>query len=422
QDEITRVIREDPEQPGLLFVGTETGVYVSLDGGGAWQRLPGNLPVAPVYDMKIKDGDLVIATHGRAFWILDDLTPLRELAAGLAQETPHLFPPRRTLRRWLHWGVYGGGSANRNYRLSFGLLITYFQDEGEEGEAILRMVDSGENPPQGVIVYYTLPEEVPDNVSLTFLDENGEEIRTFTRRPAQAGNNNTNGAAKPFVPARPGLNRFVWDMRYPEPEKLEGDPVTEKATVGPFAKPGSYQVRLTVGDAQITAPFEIYIDPGTGTSHEDMEEQFALWQQIVAKIDQTHKTIKRIRRVRDQVTAWGKNLAEAGLDEPQATALQERVKSLASQLTEVEQALVQTEAKTAFDRLRLPTKLNAKLVGLVSVVASADAPPTRQTYDVFAKLSGEVDEQLEKLDSILEEGIADFNAALEDAGVPPVVV
>ena len=432
QDEITRVIRVDPEQPRLLFVGTETGIFVSLDEGASWQRMPGNLPVAPVYDMKIKEGDLVVATHGRSFWILDDLTPLRELAAGTVQEPVHLFAPRRTLRRWLHWGVYWGGSqGGRNYRLSFGLLITYFQEEGEEGQELLRLVDSGENPPRGVIVQYLLPEEVPEQLSLTFLDAAGNEIRTFQRRPDQKddeaeGNSSENDASqsvesKPYAPARPGLNRFVWDMRYPDAEKLPGDPFTEKATTGPFAPPGTYQVRLDVGGESHTATFEIYVDPRTGASQEDMEEQFRLWSQICDKVSQVHRGVKRLRTVRERVKLWAEQAKEAGLDEATRQAILEQADGLVQALTEVEDALVQTKAQTPFDRLRLPVKVNAKLVGLMSVVASADARPTRQSYDVFAKLSEEADEALGRLDAILGQELPAFNQAVLAAGIPPVV-
>ncbi len=426
QDEITRVIRVDPEQPRLLFVGTETGIFVSLDEGATWQRMPGNLPVVPVYDMKVKDGDLVVATHGRSFWILDDLTPLRELAAATVQEAVHLFAPRPTLRRWLQWGVYWGGSPGaRNYRLSFGLMITYFQEEGEEGQEVLRLVDSGENPPRGVIVYYTLPEEVPEQVSLTFLDAQGNEIRTFRRRPPQGEEPQDEEASpdesKPYVPARPGLNRFVWDMRYPDAEKLPGDPFTEKATTGPLAPPGTYQVRLDVGEVSQTATFQIYVDPRTGASQEDLEEQFRLWNQIRDKVSQVHRGVKRLRRIRERVKLWAEQAKEAEMDQDTRQAILEQADALVQKLTQVEEELVQTKAQTPFDRLRLPVKVNAKLVGLTSVVASADAAPPRQAYDVFAKLSGEADQALARLEAILGQELVAFNQVVQAAGIPPVV-
>ncbi|MEZ4834216.1 MAG: hypothetical protein R2873_19900 [Caldilineaceae bacterium] len=260
QDQITRMLREDPTQAGLLYVGTERGIFVSLDDGGHWQPMPGNLPVVPVYDFKVKGDELAIATHGRAFWIVDDLTPLRQAAAAGQGELRFgalaLFPPKRTLRRWMHWNVAGSrGPNNRNYALSFGLLISYREEKGENNEQIRKMLDCGENPPQGVIVHYTLPADVLSNVNgdvrLTFLDGEGKEIKSFRPKPQP------NGKDKPsddelFLPTKPGLNRFVWDMRYPEPEKLPEDPTTGKATMGVPARPGVYEVRLTVGEESMS--------------------------------------------------------------------------------------------------------------------------------------------------------------------------
>ncbi|MFZ1756074.1 MAG: glycosyl hydrolase [Caldilineaceae bacterium] len=424
--EITRILRADPEREGLLYVGSETGLFVSLDDGGHWQRMPGNLPVVPVYDLKVKESDLVVATHGRAFWILDDLTPLRQ--APITQspnhpitQSPTLFPPRRTLRRWLLWGLGGSQGGVRNYRLSFGMLITYREMKDENGVKVWQTIDSGENPPQGVIVYYSLPAELSGEVKLTILDGAGKEIKSFGQKPKPAPGKTSDDAAV-YLPVAPGLNRFVWDMRYPEAEKLPGDVITEKAVTGALAAPGHYAVRLQVGEETLEESFEIFVDPATGATPEAMAEQFALWQTVNGKITQTHAAIKKLRRVRDQMALWAENAGKSGLDEKQATALAERAKQIGEQLGEVEKELVSVDSKTAFDRLRKPIRLNAKLINLISVISAADAAPTRQTYDVFTHLSEQVDAQLDKLDSILEESVADFNAAVKAAEVPAVVV
>ncbi len=420
--EITRILRADPEREGLLYVGSETGLFVSFDDGANWQRMPGNLPVVPVYDLKIKDSDLVVATHGRAFWILDDLTPLREIEPRKTLNTQNLrlFPPRKTLRRWLLWGLGGSQGGVRNYRLSFGALITYREMKDENGVKVWQTIDSGENPPQGVIVYYNLPAELSEDVKLTILDGKGNEIKSFGPKPKEAAK--ANGGEDVYISAAPGLNRFIWDMRYPEAEKLPGDVITEKAVTGAMAAPGRYSVRLQVGDATLEESFEIFVDPATGATPEAMAEQFALWQTVNGKISQTHAAIKKLRRVRDQMALWAENAGKSGLDEKQATALAERAKQIGGQLGEVEKELVSVDSKTAFDRLRKPIRLNAKLINLISVIGAADAAPTRQTHDVFAHLSELVDAQLGKLDSILEESVADFNAAVKAADVPAVVV
>ena len=422
QNEITRMLRADPEREGLLYVGTEFGVFVSFDDGGAWQRIPGNLPVAPVYDMVVKDDDLVVATHGRSFWILDDLTPLREVSS-IEEGEARLFPPRETLRRWLPWSVSGARSDARNYALAFGQLITFRDEEDDTGGSTRRVLDGGENPPHGAIVYYTLPSDAED-VSLTFLDGAGNEIRTYGPKPAkeEMEKEKEEVPSIQYIPTNAGLNRFVWNMHYADAEQLPGDPFTEKSVTGAMAPPGTYQVCLTVDEESQIESFDIYIDPKVDSSQESMQAQFDLWQEVNGKLSETHQAVKRLRRARNRVTAMAEMVSESEADEQTKSAVKERAEQIGEQLGEVEAQLVQPEAKVAFDRLRLQTMLNAKLHNLISVISAADDAPTKQTYDVFGELSAQVDEQIDKLESILGESVADFNAAVQAADVPPVVV
>lgn len=422
QNEITRMLRADPAREGLLYVGTETGIFVSLDDGGSWQRMPGNLPVAPVYDMTINEGDLVVATHGRAFWILDDLTPLRQ-TDGLDESTEggaRLFTPRRTLRRWQAWTVEGMRGEGRNYALAFGQLITYRDGKGESGQNVRRMLDCGENPPQGAIVYYTLPPDA-EEVSLAVLDGEGEEIRSFGPKPADAVSEDEEEPSAAYITTDAGLNRFIWNFRYEDAERLPGDAFTENSLTGALAAPGTYQVRLTVDGESQTESFAVYVDPRVGSSQADLEAQFALWQEVNAKLSETHRAVKRLRLARKRVNSMAQTVADSEVDGETKKAIQERAEQIEAQLGEVEVELVQPEAKVAFDRIRLRAMLNAKLHNLVSVIAAADERPPQQAYDVFAYLSEETDEQLDKLDSILDESIADFNAAVQAANVPAVV-
>ena len=422
QNEITRMLRADPAREGLLYVGTETGVFVSFDDGGSWQRMPGNLPVAPVYDMTIKEGDLVVATHGRAFWILDDLTPLRQ-TDGLDESTEggaKLFTPRRTLRRWHSWGVEGMRGDGRNYGLATGQLITYRDGKGEGGQNVRRMLDCGENPPQGAIFYYTLPPDA-EEVSLAVLDGEGEEIHSFGPKPADAVSEEEENPAAGYITTDAGLNRFIWNFRYKDAEQLPGDAFTENSLTGALAAPGTYQVRLTVDGESQTESFAVYVDPRVGSSQEDLEAQFELWQEVNAKLSETHRAVKRLRLARERVKSTAETVKDSGADDGTKTAIQERAEQIAAQLGEVEAELVQPEAKVAFDRIRMRAMLNAKLHNLISVIAAADERPPQQAYDVFAYLSEETDEQLDKLDSILGESIADFNAAVQAANVPAVV-
>jgi photosystem II stability/assembly factor-like uncharacterized protein len=413
QDEVTRVIREDPACAGLLFVGTETGLYVSLDGGEGWQRWQGNLPVAPIYDMKIKECDLVIATHGRSFWIMDDVTPLRQYARGLDLTAPQLLPPQLTVRHWNNFfvGVFGS-QVGKNYMLHLGAgQVTYEESTDEYGARQRRILDGGENPPNGVILYYTLPAEVAGAVSLTLLDDAGREIRTYHAK----------GEATPkgerTIPTHPGLNRFVWDLRYPDARKVSGDLTVAEAKTGPRAAPGIYQARLNVGDWRQTQSFELKVDPRLDVTQADLDAQFALWLAIRDKVDEVHAAVTQLQDARSQIREW---VARAAKVEDTA-ALIERGERLIEQLDQLERQLIQTEARTAGDRLRLKARLNQKLISLISVVAAADAPPPRQAYAVFAELSGQADALLAELAELLGPDLEAFADLLQAQRVPPIV-
>ena len=261
------VIREDPVRRGLLYVGTETGVFVSLDSGESWFRLRNNLPVAPVYDLAVKDGDLVAATHGRSIWVLDDVTPLREAAAGEAEEPAALLPPRPTIRMWLQWGAAGGARPDKNYMLGLGMEGTYRQDPTEENEPRIQGLDVGENPPRGVIVYYYLSEAPSGDLRLTFQDREGNEIRSFTPKSdgdetSDDDDNDESSRKERRLTAHPGVNRFVWDLCYPEAEKFDGDVTTKGADTSVMAAPGTYRVVLALGDRSWTQEFRLRRTPG----------------------------------------------------------------------------------------------------------------------------------------------------------------
>ncbi len=407
-NEITRVVREDPAQPGLLFVGTETGLYVSANDGATWSRFQSNLPVAPVYDLVIKESDLVIATHGRSFWILDDFTPLRRYAAGGDGREISLVQPRTTVRHWEGWSVGAFRGPGKNYMLGLGSTVTFSEEKDEHGEVTRRVWDGGENPPNGVIIYYSLPQELTAPVELTLLDAGGGEIRSYRQRTEDTpGDERT-------LQVHPGLNRFVWDMRYPNAEKVPGDLPTEKIDIGPRAAPGRYQVRLTAGDVQQVQEFELIVDPRVTVTQQDLDAQFALWAQLRDKIDELHRAINRLRDIRAQVLGWG--------DRAQDEEIGHATTAIVEKLNAIEGELIQTGAMTASDRLRLKAKLNVKLITLVSVVAAADAGPTQQTYDVFAHLSRQADEQLARLSGLIGDDIAAFSQLVAEKGIPAVRV
>ena len=429
--EITRVIREDPVRSGLLYVGTETGIYVSLDDGESWHRLQNNLPVVPVYDLKIKDGDLVAGTHGRSFWILDDVTPLRELAADAAQASSHLFEPRSTYRRWLQWGAgMFRSETGKNYLMGLGAAATFYLEKSPEGERTRRFLDAGEGPPQGVIVYYLLEDTTADPIELTFLDADGTEIKTFTTKPedtddAKDDETKSEDKADRYIPAESGLNRFVWDMCYSDSEAITEPPSgkqemsPDKPKNGPLASPGTYQAQLKVGEQTQTQTFEICKDPRVTASQADFDAQFELWSQIRDKLSETHEAINQLRRIQRQANEWQKR-AEAGED-TNTEAICEAADALQEKLKAIEGELIQTGADTIGDRLRLPTMLTGKLAGLTSVVAVADFAPPKQAYELFEELSSQIDAQLDQLNSVVEEDVAAFNDLISEASLPAVV-
>ena len=414
QDDFTRCIREDPGRQGLLFAGTELGIYVSFDDGGTWQSLRGNLPVVPVYDIAIKDDDLVAATHGRSFWIMDGISQLRQVSGDFAGEAIHLVEPPTKIR--LAAPFRGrDGTPTKNYQLALGAAVAFIDTKGEYGEPQRKMLDAGENEPAGVRVWYWLKDKPEDEVTLTFLDANSEEIKTYSsNRP---DDDELEGSDDPRVPAEAGMNLFDWDMRYPGAHTVPGDKTTEGVGRGPLAPPGSYQVRLTVGEQSQTQSFEMVKDPRVGATQEDFDAQFALAIRVRDKITETHDNINRLRSTRSQVSEWAKRAEGTGAQEAVSNAASE----LNAKLDEIEGMLIQTEYKGARDRLHLPIRLNAKLAGLMPVVTSGDYRPPEQAYAVLDHFSELLDTQFATLQNVLDEDLDEFQNLLAELEIPAIV-
>jgi photosystem II stability/assembly factor-like uncharacterized protein len=401
--EYTRVIRADPERRGLLYAGSEGGVYVSFDDGAFWHSLRLNLPVVPVHDLQVKDGDLVAATHGRSFWILDGGPALlrQEVPAG----TVHLFQPRPTVR------FRSGGHLllprEQGYEKPVAVIELpagashYLKGKPGSGQAPF-FLDAGQNPPNGVVVHYYLPAAPEGEVKLTFRDGRGEVIRTFTSADKETP-----------VPAQAGANRFVWDMRYPDAVRLESPVAGERFAGGPLAVPGEYRVELEVAGSTFSQSLQILKDPRVPASQQDLQAQFDLHVQIRDKLSQVNEAINRIRAVRRQAEEWvsrGRGHA----------ALQERADALKQRLGEVEEELIQVRVKSPQDTVNFPPKLNDRIAYLMGVVSSADFAPTRQTYDAFAELAGEADSQLDRLEGILSQEVRAFGAFVRELDLPPI--
>jgi hypothetical protein len=270
-----------------------------------------------------------------------------------------------------------------------------------------------------VIVTYYLGQKPEAEVALSFLDAQGQLIKRFS---SAAANNQSPATTpkEPRVPAEAGLNRFVWNLRYPDARSVPGDVTTERSLTGPLAPPGSYQVQLDVSGQIYRASFELLKDPRVSVTHADFEAQFNMLLRIRDKLSETHDAINQLRSVRQQVEEWVRR-AEGLSNGQVAEAVGKAATGMKEKLTAIEAELIQSRARVQQDQLNFPTRLNAKLSGLTSVVASADGAPTQQSYEVFRDLSTRIDQQLIQLQEVIEKDVVLFNDLIRKSDLPAVV-
>ncbi|MFN4147074.1 MAG: VPS10 domain-containing protein [Runella sp.] len=401
-DEWTRVVREDPNKRGLLYAGTERGVYVSFNDGESWQKLQLNLPNTPIHDLAIqkREKDLVVCTHGRSYWILDDLTPLHEIMDKQvsAESTAHLYKPRHSYR------MQGGGR----------FVIDEFTTEGE-------------NAPNGVLTRYYLKDAPSEEVKLIYFTATGDTIISFSSKkdlkgeeikPSKDFYEKTDQRRPNVLTAKAGMNVFLWNMRYPNATEVEGTNVMwSGSTIGPKVVPGRYKVQLIVGKTLIKEQeFDILQDPRVKTPLTDLQAQFDLSMKINQKLSETHKGINQLRKVRNDINSYMK----AVKDEKLAQKLKEQTKDLLKALDEIEGTLMQPKSKATQDALNFAIQLNDKLAGVGSVVNSADTKPTKQSYEAYNDLAGKIDKQLDRLRSVIAKEVPAFNETIRQADIKAI--
>jgi photosystem II stability/assembly factor-like uncharacterized protein len=440
-NEFTRVVREDPEKRGLLFAGTERGVWFSLNDGSTWQSLRLNLPMVPVHDLAIKQGDVILGTHGRGFYVMDNISSLRQLTDAVVNADAHLFDPKDVVRANFGGGFGGGGGG------------------GGGGAAAGPPVNPvASNPPGGPMLQFWLKNANAD-VTLSILDSVGNALRVFSskqdsmqvadslaaiaRRKVREDSLRATGlsadsvtrllripepppvfepgfrpTSPPRVPNRKGVNTFLWDMRLAAPPAFRGMILWAAGAQGIQVPPGTYQVRVAVNGRIVgTQRFRLLPDPRIkGVTPAMYAEQFRFLNRVAAKFGQANEAVSTVRYVRGEVEdRQGKLSGES------KTSFDQHAGALMPAISSVEDSIYQTKSRSGQDPLNYPIRLNNKIGALIGVAGSSDGRPTAQTYQVFDVLSVQLDKELARMRIALTAHLAPMNGILKQAGLPEIV-
>ena len=398
-DQFTRVVRADPDSRGLLYAGTEQGIWYSTDDGRNWHSLQLNLPVTPITDLAIKDQDLIAATQGRGYWILDDLTVLHQAGPEIEAKTAHLFRPEVAYRL-----TAGGRSDNPG--------------------------NAGTNSQVGVVFHYSLGDELSPEVEMSlqiFAQRDVDPIWSWTRKPPVTDEEEKeSGPDDPpdtrLLGSDAGLNRFVWNLRYPGMERFDKLIMWADMRQGPKAVPGTYRAILTVGDATEEVEFEVVADPRSESSAADYRAQFDFVMETRSLLSRTHVEIRKVRVLRSQLEGLKVRL-EAIADSDQATAdLVEEIDLLIETIDPIEESLYQTQNESRQDPLNFPIRLNNKLTSLMRTVDVGDARPTDGALAVREELSNAIESELQLLDEVWNEHVPALNSQIQTMGIDLVSI
>ena len=370
-EHFTRVVREDPKRKGLLYAGTETGMYISFDDGASWKPFQLNLPIVPVTDLVVRDNNLIVATQGRSIYIIDDLTVLHQLDANPGNTSAILYQPKDAYRT-------KGGTSRR------------------------ASLTDGQNHPNGVVTHFYLKDFADkDSVALTYTNTAGDTLASFSTFAKERDKKLT---------VKKGGNTHVWDTEGKGAERLPGMILWWANLSGAKAVPGTYQVHLTANGATQSHTFNILADPRAEVSVADMQQQYDFITEINETVDAAHQSIKKIRKINEQLGAFMKQYK----DNEATKELVEKAKAMKEGFEEIEKALYQTQNRSNQDPLNFPIRLTNKLAHLNSLVSLDDFPPTAQDIAVKEELSAEIHTQLEAFNKLVDEEMTAFNKAFNE--------
>ena len=395
EDTFVHVVREDPKKRGLLYAGTNRGVLVSFDDGQHWQSLKQNLPTASVQDLAVKGDDLVVATFGRSFWVLDDVTPLRQLSSEVASSDIHLYTPSVAYR-----GAWGG---------------------------VRHTHENGQNPPDGAIIDYYLKAAASEGteVRLEIIDSQGKTIREFSNHPI-AGTLETEDGAEPLFPPLPtkaGMNRFVWDLRYdpiPQiPNHSAGD-IYDPGLLGPKVVPGTYKVRLSVGKSSQEASFEMKLDPRMHVPQADLEKQLDLALKVHELLRQDYDTVTRLHNVHEQLELAHRILKT----DPKYDVVLASGQDLNKKIDAIEAKLINPKITQPGmqDTLNWGIGLDGKLAILEIEIEYSDTAPAQTPYEMFQDLQRSLAPALAQAKDLLSNDVSAFNQLASKSGIGNIIV
>ena len=373
----TRTLRADKKRQGLLYCGTEYGMYISYDDGANWKPFQLNLPMVPITDMTIKENDLIVATQGRAFWVLDDLSMVQQKDDKALLKNLHAF------------------AANDVYRY--------------DGSQNLAVKNAGVNPTNGVVINYFIKQKSDTGkVILNILDKNRKLIKSFS---------SANAGKRDFLDAKEGMNSFVWNMQHDSSEKVNGLILWHGAVPGPKAAPGKYYFNVKHGADSTEGSFMVKANPVYKISDADYEEQVKFLLSVRDKFSETQVALKNIADLRKQMNDF---VGLQGKDIPKD--VKKQVDTIQKQITTIEEALHQTKAKSGQDVLNFPIRLDDKISGLYDFAVSGNVAPARQVVDAFAELSAQADAYINALKKIMTVDVATLNKMIREQMLPVIGV